>query len=85
MSFETFTPIRFHINENEKKLAKRQNVKFHNSLNNCRDLLQAYMYACIFWSESVVYFKRSCPLKFSSTIWCVTTVRLRDDSSSAVQ
>ncbi len=34
MSFETFTPLWSHVNENEKKLAKIQNLKFHNSLNN---------------------------------------------------
>ncbi len=34
MSFETFTPIWFHVNGNEKKLAKIQNLKFQNSLSN---------------------------------------------------
>ncbi len=34
MSFETFNPIWSHVNENEKKLAKIQNLKFHNSLSN---------------------------------------------------
>ena len=35
MSFETFTSIRSHVNENEKKkMAKMQNLKFCNYLNN---------------------------------------------------
>ncbi len=43
MSFETFTPIWSHVRENEKKLAKIQNLKFHNSLKNFgRDPPQEY-------------------------------------------
>ncbi len=43
MSFEAFTPIWSHVNENEKKLPKIQNLKFHNSLNNFgRDPTQEY-------------------------------------------
>ncbi len=34
MSFENFTPICSHVNENEEKLSKIQNLKFHNSLSN---------------------------------------------------
>ncbi len=35
MAFETFTPIWFHVNKKRKEqLAKIQNLKFHNSLNN---------------------------------------------------
>ena len=34
MSFETFIPMWSNVNENEKKLAKIQNLKFHSSLNN---------------------------------------------------
>ncbi len=34
MSFEIFSPIWFHVNENEKKLAKIENLKFRQSLYN---------------------------------------------------
>ncbi len=43
MSFETFTPIWSHVSENEKKIAKIQNLKFYISLNNFgRDPPQGY-------------------------------------------
>ncbi len=59
----TFTPILSHVSENEKYLAKIQNFKFHNSLNNFgRDPPQEY--AWFFGSASGAYFQRKCHLKF---------------------
>ena len=34
MSFEAVTHIWSHVSENKKKIAKIQNLKFHNCLNN---------------------------------------------------
>ncbi len=34
ISFEVFSPIWSHVNENEKNLAKIQNLKFRQSLYN---------------------------------------------------
>ena len=54
-SFETFTPIWSHVNENETKIAK--NSKFHYSFKTLAETLPRSMH--VFGSESDVYFQRS--------------------------
>ncbi len=62
-NIQTFTPILSHVNENEKKMAKVQNLNFHNSQNNFgRDPL--YEYIWFLGTKSDGFFQRTCRLKF---------------------
>ncbi len=88
MSFETFTPIWSHVNKNEKKLAKIQNLKFHNSLSNfgrygSGDLEIWWIGTC---PQNLALIHSVVSEKTMSTNGRRTDDgRPRDDSSSAVQ
>ena len=67
ISFENSTPIWSHANENGKNMAKVQNLKFHNSLNNTgRDSLEVCM---TFWEWIWCVLSEEMSFEILNSIW----------------
>ncbi len=71
MSFETFTPIWFHVNENEKKKNQNPTIEISQFFERLLvEILSRSMHDFL-GSESVVYFQRRCRLNiFSYMVPC---------------